>query len=316
MIHYDPSASFDDPPDRGDIDIPPDHKDVISKIARELGLLTKRPVEAERAIAQFFDQGFGYTLTQRVPPAGVTPVEHFLRNTRAGHCEYYATASVLLLRAAGIPARYATGYAAQEFSRLENSFRVRKRHAHSWALAYIGGRWIDVDNTPSVWAQLEAESSPALQPIADLISWLKHLFQRWRWAVEEEEEPNQPLAWLLIPLFLLLGWRLYRMKRIAPPGKTALAETKPSEASGLDSPFFAVIESMKRRGHGPLSGEPLREWLSRLARSPETLREPVVLTDLLDLHYRYRFDPRGLTRGERDALRAGVEDWLRCARNA
>ncbi|MBT8330725.1 MAG: transglutaminase-like domain-containing protein, partial [Deltaproteobacteria bacterium] len=37
-------------------------------------------------------------------------IENFLTRSRSGHCEYFATATVLLLRQAGIPARYARGY--------------------------------------------------------------------------------------------------------------------------------------------------------------------------------------------------------------
>ena len=75
-------------------------------------------------------------------------LSHFLLQSRAGHCEYFATATVLLLRAAGIPARYCRGYAVQEFSKLENRFIVRDRHAHAWTLAYVDGIWTNFDTTP------------------------------------------------------------------------------------------------------------------------------------------------------------------------
>jgi transglutaminase-like putative cysteine protease len=45
-----------------------------------------------------------------------TPLARFLLRTRSGHCEYFATATVLLLRQLGIPARYAVGYAVHEAS--------------------------------------------------------------------------------------------------------------------------------------------------------------------------------------------------------
>src|SRR5207247_2054170 len=76
----------------------------------------------------------------------------FLQTTRAGHCEYFASATVLLLRAAGVPARYAVGFSVQEWSRLERRWIVRARHAHSWALAYVDGAWREGDTTPPLWA--------------------------------------------------------------------------------------------------------------------------------------------------------------------
>jgi DNA-3-methyladenine glycosylase II len=65
---------------------------------------------------------------------------------------------VLLLRQAGIPARYVVGYSAQEFSALEKAFLVRNRHAHAWAVALVDGHWVTVDTTPATWAEQEAEA--------------------------------------------------------------------------------------------------------------------------------------------------------------
>src|SRR5205807_1199702 len=74
-------------------------------------------------------------------PRKESALEEFLLNSRAGHCEYFATATTLLLRAAGVPARYAVGFSVQEWSRLEQRYIVRARHAHSWTLAYVNGGW-------------------------------------------------------------------------------------------------------------------------------------------------------------------------------
>ena len=76
-----------------------------------------------------------------------------MRNARAGHCEYFAASTTLLLRAAGIPARYATGFAVMEYSPLEAAFVVRARHAHAWSRAWNGERWVDLDTTPPSWLQ-------------------------------------------------------------------------------------------------------------------------------------------------------------------
>ena len=56
--------------------------------------------------------------------------------TKAGHCEYFATATVLLLREVGVRARYVTGYAVPESAREGDNYIIRERHAHAWALVY------------------------------------------------------------------------------------------------------------------------------------------------------------------------------------
>jgi protein-glutamine gamma-glutamyltransferase len=68
---------------------------------------------------------------------------------RSGHCEYFASATSLLLRSAGIPTRYVVGYSVHEYSPSEQQYIVRARNAHAWVTAYVNGSWITVDTTPA-----------------------------------------------------------------------------------------------------------------------------------------------------------------------
>ena len=77
--------------------------------------------EAWPRVRAYFRDNFRYSLYRPAPDGEVSALEDFLRRSRAGHCEYFATATVLLLRAAGVPARYATGYSVQEWSPLERT---------------------------------------------------------------------------------------------------------------------------------------------------------------------------------------------------
>ena len=54
-------------------------------------------------LTRFFDSKFRYSLDLKISGMDVTPLADFLLRTRAGHCEYFATAATLLLRKAGIP---------------------------------------------------------------------------------------------------------------------------------------------------------------------------------------------------------------------
>jgi len=78
------------------------------------------------------------------------PLVYFLRHSRAGHCEFFATAGVLLLRSAGIPARYVTGFVCAEKSPVADYYLARSSHAHAWCEAYLRDRrqWVLVDFTP------------------------------------------------------------------------------------------------------------------------------------------------------------------------
>src|SRR5262249_25386012 len=207
----------------------------------------------------------------------------------------------LLLRAAGVPARYTVGFSVQEWSRLEQRYIVRARHAHSWTLAYVNGTWRDVDTTPSVWAETEQSESTFLEPVRDLWSFAVFLFSRWRWS-EDDDGIGRHIAWLLIPLVLLLVWRLYSRRRVGREAATAATPVAVARP-GQDSEFYLIAERLRDAGLGRPPDESQSEWIERIHAAE--------LAPILDLHYRYRFDPTGLSTIERATLRAHAEAWLR-----
>ena len=101
-----------------------------------------RPIVVKTLRGWFLGR-FSYSRYLAGARPGRTALEEFLLTSRAGHCEYFASATVLLLRHAGIPARYTVGYAAHEWSTIEQRWLVRARDAHAWALAWIDGAWVD-----------------------------------------------------------------------------------------------------------------------------------------------------------------------------
>lgn len=104
-------------------------------------------VDYARAIlAHFNQQAFFYTLRPQL--LGDTPVDEFLFNTRAGFCEHYAAAFVVLMRGAGIPSRVVTGYLGGEMN--DDYMIVRQSDAHAWAEAFIDGAWRRYDPTAAV----------------------------------------------------------------------------------------------------------------------------------------------------------------------
>jgi len=102
-----------------------------------------------RALAMFREQAFRYTLEP--PPLGVDGIDEFLFETRAGFCEHYASAFVVLMRAMEIPARIVTGYQGGERNPVDGYWLVRQADAHAWAEVWLPGRgWVRVDPTAAV----------------------------------------------------------------------------------------------------------------------------------------------------------------------
>ena len=308
---YDDRHAMDDPPDEDDLDVPLSEQPAVSKVAAQLKLRDKKPEQAMAAISAFFREHFEYSLvlgglSERTDadPAGRTLIGQFLLTRHKGHCEYFATATTLLLRAAGIPARYAVGYAVQE--RKGDEYLVRERHAHAWSLAWINGAWQEVDNTPGSWLAIESHRASFLEPIYDLWSGAWFSFSEWRWG---QSAVRPYLVFLVGVLFLFAAVRLLlrRQWRRARARDQALAGLP--QRAGLDSEFYLVEKRLGKLGYPRQDGESLRAWLRRVETAAADWTRG--LDGLVNQHYRLRFDPVRMKPDDRSLLATRVRDWLR-----
>ncbi|MCG3202852.1 MAG: hypothetical protein NFCOHLIN_02738 [Gammaproteobacteria bacterium] len=282
-------------PRPGDLTVPEAYRSVLSRVSAELGVLPGNDDGRLKAIETFFRQNFSYSLVQRGRGPWTQPLNEFLLHRRSGHCEYFATATALLLRQLGIPARYAVGYSVSEYSPLEGSYVARQRDAHAWVVAHVGGAWRVVDTTPATWrAEEDAASSPLLA-FTDIKAWLGY---RWSKVRASGAGLRAALPWMLPPLLALLLWRLRGTGRAGARRRASGPASIPMR--GADSEFYALVDRLSRRHAPPRDGETLRAWLHRLPSADQA--EIKRLAALLDLHNRHRFDPRGLSPSERARL--------------
>ena len=125
---------------------------------------------------------FAYTL--ETPLLGRHSVDEFLFDVKAGFCEHFSSSFVVLMRAAGIPARVVTGYAGGYRNPIGNYWLVRRSDAHAWAEAWLPGRgWVRVDPTAAVAPEriydTIADRAPAfgglqaMRPVWNAGDWLR-----------------------------------------------------------------------------------------------------------------------------------------------
>jgi hypothetical protein len=300
-----PERAAEGPPVAEDLRVSRAEREYFAQIAVELGFAGLPAAAVLERTRRHFRENFQYATFQAKPPDQQSPIIDFMRRTHAGHCEYFATATVLLLRAAGVPARYATGFAVQEYSALENAWLVRQRHAHAWARAHVDGAWIEVDTTPPEWFALEADAAPAWSAVGDLWSWLRFRAAR-AWA-RSDDYLIPAVALIMSPFALWLAWRLYRSRKI-PSRSAAHAPAGVSAWPGLDSDLYPIEKRLAVAGWGRRPGETVTDWALRVrADAPFDASE---LPAIAELHCRYRFDPAGITETERARLKASAAAWL------
>jgi protein-glutamine gamma-glutamyltransferase len=304
------SAPGKDPaPTPADLAIPDAEAAVLAEVAASLGVSPETaPAESAERIAGFFADKFTYALFRGVPPRTHhtnSTLASFLLADRRGHCEYFGTATTLLLRRAGIPARYVTGWVMPEPERGSIWTLVRGRHAHAWTVAYLNGAWREIDNTPPSRAGIEDQRRRWWEGFGD--AWNRTVFEwnRLRYGASSWRK------WLFVPATAVAAWLLFQLirrrgwKRGGPAAGTAGQKAVP----GQDSEFFDVVRNLERAGFERRTGETLSVWIDRIRRTDPALADP--LRPLLDRHYRLRFDPAGLPVEERRTLREAAGAWIR-----
>jgi len=314
-VRYGDNSTLDAPPNPADLEVPSRERPAVAQIAVDLGLASQSPTVILQRVEEFFDKKFTYSRylkgVEYDPMGRNTALTQFLLHDHTGHCEYFATAATLLLRQAGIPARYAIGFAVPEEEGLGHVHLVRARHAHAWALAYVNGSWRDFDTTPATWFGIEDKQEAIYQPITDVLSWLRYHFARWRY-YGERGAAGRLMLWVAPILLAWFAWRLFSQRRRVHLQDRRSREVKLRYA-GSDSEFYLVERRLAQAGIPRRREEPLIAWVTRVNKAQGSQGASSSLRNIVALHYAYRFDPRGITPAQRSDLKSSVNSWLQNA---
>jgi transglutaminase-like putative cysteine protease len=123
----------------------------IPELARQITANGRTPYDKAQLLEGYLRARFTYTLNLTGSPGG-DPLAHFLFETRAGHCEYFASSMAVMLRSLGIPSREVNGFLPGEYNDLGGDYIVRASDAHSWVEVYFpgpGNGWVVFDPTPA-----------------------------------------------------------------------------------------------------------------------------------------------------------------------
>src|SRR3989337_603712 len=168
----------------------------VQELAKNITSTDVNSYDKANSIKRYLINNMNYTITLE-KGASEFPLDDFLFDKKAGHCEYFATAMVVLLREVGIPARIVNGFLDGEWNEYGSFFLVRQSNAHSWVEVFFPGHgWILFDPTPASnggflksnfiatyidylryrWSRYIVDFSQR-----DQINLLSGLQNRWRW---------------------------------------------------------------------------------------------------------------------------------------
>jgi transglutaminase-like putative cysteine protease len=141
----------------------------VTQLAQHVIESAENRYDQARAIETFL-RAYPYTLDVPEPPNQRDLVDYFLFDLQKGYCDYYASAMVVMARAVGIPARFATGYSQGEYDQAEGRWVVTESNGHSWVEIYFDGiGWVEFEPTAGLPALdrpgVDVQARPSVPPL-------------------------------------------------------------------------------------------------------------------------------------------------------
>ncbi|MBN2198895.1 MAG: DUF3488 domain-containing protein [Candidatus Aminicenantes bacterium] len=282
--------------EEGYLQLPEENSDLRRLARRVLAGRDDARSKAE-ALESYFRGGYRYSSE---PEHARQSVAEFLFQTRAGNCEYFATAMCLLLRQEGVPARLVIGFLSDDWNEYGRFFDVRQSDAHAWVEAFVPERgWLAFDPTPA-----ESASGAAAGFLGAFFRRFRSYFNaaevRWyRYVVGYDRftqrsitgrlslEIRRNLARLLIGLAALVGAVL--VLRTAKPWRMLRARKR--GRAGSAHFYYGLLNALEKKGfarRGPQTGKEFAEDV--LARRPDL----APLRNVTEAFYAVRYAGREL----------------------
>ncbi len=271
-----------------DLRIPEIEREIVEDISNELGLDQLPDAKAKIAtIRTWFKSNFTYTRYLSISPPLNTrpsPIGIFLTKGKRGHCEYFATAATLLLRASGVPARYCVGFSVQEKDPKRNEYIIRGTHGHAWTRAWDGEHWVDLDATPSGWLAEETSGETSSRWLPDTYQRLKEDFFLWRNRPKNRLTATFVMWGIGLSVFAFIAKRLWKSRLVSKDQKQS-----PYPGTRIRTTPLHDLELRARKILGPRpEGTTYAAWLGMLSAHgipQDQISEAIVL------HQQLRFDP-------------------------
>ena len=230
--------------------------------------------EKINAVTNYFRTNYTYALGLDIPP-GRDKLTHFLLEESAGYCEYFASGAAILLRLAGVPTRYVTGFLVTVKDQQSELWVARNMDAHAWVEAW--------DRQKKQWTIVEAtvgenlDAAPALEELermdggfGSLGQLLQALYQYGLvgvlgWLVDSFGVLNS----VVLMVSLLgggLSLALLRYSRKRSKNKTKLTQTQNPELLTLHKMLTRMDRKVKAAGSQRHFTEPLHAFSQKLRK--------------------------------------------------
>jgi protein-glutamine gamma-glutamyltransferase len=172
------------------LQIPSKFDERIGNLAAQITQNKSNHYDKAKAVEQYLQTQFGYTLELKA--SGDEPLADFLFNVREGHCEYFATAMVMMLRTQGIAARIVNGFQHGEYNETADVYVVKQKDAHSWVEVYFPKEksWVTFDPTPFAGQNLSGNSAGVFSFVSKYIDALEAFWIQYFVSFDNQEQQS------------------------------------------------------------------------------------------------------------------------------
>lgn len=239
--------------------------------------------EKANRLESWFQNNYSYGR----PPAGWTGTEaikNFLLEKHPAHCQYFATAGALILRAAGIPTRVIAGYVAIEQNPLGDYWLARNRDAHAWVeVLDESGDWFRLDPTPEDGRPGQQNGNYA----GYLLDAVLHRIQRTLIDLRRDGlSALQPIAQIAGTVLVIIGLLVFSYRWLSHRGNRP-PERKPVIVSHEEIQWQQILlqldDWLEQRKLSPRgAGETLDQLIRRLQGEGSQLRGGHQMIQALD----------------------------------
>lgn len=170
------------------LELPAELSPQIAALAREWAAPESQPERIAQRLTKRLRSDYGYDLSGTSGGAK-NPLEHFLFESKRGHCEFFSTALALMLRSLDIPTRNVTGFAGATYNRFGKFYAVRQGDAHAWVEVWFDSTgWQRFDPTPSAATPTPTAWNRWVTSVRDVV---EAASQRWNRHVERYDLKQQ-----------------------------------------------------------------------------------------------------------------------------
>jgi len=282
----------------------------VINVTRQLIDGVDNPYDRARIIEQYLRR-FVYTTDLPLPPTDRDIVDYFLFDLKKGYCDYFASAMVVMARAADLPARLVVGYSRGTYDSANDRYVITEANAHSWPEIYFAGiGWVPFEPTSGL-KEIARSETPLQFPgdasyvieAESLMKGIKPLFGSWLITLG---------IVILVVIWAQMVWVTldeWWLKRLSPSNMVSRLYGRlykhgrrvgvPAQKQDTPHDFSAAL----RRQFSSFFG------LSTGRKSVQQIRRDIL--DLTNIYTRAQFSPQGITDEDKDDI---LSIWQRLRR--